>query len=243
VRLLAKQGHESIVVGNGREALDALHAGQLDLVLMDVQMPHLDGLEATRMWRECERISGGHVPVIALTAHAMKGDRERCLAAGCDDYLPKPIRARDLIASIERCLNLSAPDAIIARSEPEPEPTPPPPGFDLASAIEKTDGDLELLRELAQVFLEEGPRLLGAIGEAIAGGAGEPIRLAAHAVKGSVSNFGATAAVDAAVRLEALGKDGRIAEAGPVGHELIAAVQDLRKGLAELVETNAACLP
>jgi two-component system sensor histidine kinase/response regulator len=243
VRLLAKQGHEAIVVGNGREALDALRAGQLDLVLMDVQMPHLDGLEATRMWRECERISGGHLPVIALTAHAMKGDRERCLAAGCDDYLPKPIRARDLIASIERCLNLPAPDAIAARSEQAPEPTPPPPGFDLASAIEKTDGDLELLRELAQVFLEEGPRLLGAVGAALAAGDGEQIWSAAHAVKGSVSNFGATAAVDAAARLEALGRDGRIAGAGPVGHELDAAVQDLRKSLAELVETTVACRP
>jgi two-component system sensor histidine kinase/response regulator len=95
-RLLEKRGHQVIVAGNGREALSALENHAFDLILMDIQMPEMDGMEATAKIREKEELAGGHMPIVALTAHAMKGDEEMCLAAGMDDYLSKPIRPQDL---------------------------------------------------------------------------------------------------------------------------------------------------
>jgi CheY-like chemotaxis protein len=99
--LLQKAGHEVAVVNNGREALAALAKETFDLVLMDVQMPEMDGLEATAQWRECEKGTGRHMPIIAMTAHAMAGDRERCLEAGMDAYVSKPIQARELWKALE----------------------------------------------------------------------------------------------------------------------------------------------
>ena len=95
-RILEKEGHEVVVVGNGREALEALAKANFDLALLDVQMPEMDGLEAARMVRQMERITKAHIPIIALTAHAMKGDQDRCMEAGMDGYLSKPIRSADL---------------------------------------------------------------------------------------------------------------------------------------------------
>jgi CheY-like chemotaxis protein len=95
-RLLEKRGHSVVVAGNGREALEVLEKERFDLVFMDVQMPIMDGLEATAAIRKRERASGDHLPVVALTAHAMKGDREKCLAGGMDGYLTKPIRPQEL---------------------------------------------------------------------------------------------------------------------------------------------------
>jgi len=100
-RLLEQQGHRVVVVGNGREAVNAVEDERFDLVLMDVQMPELDGIQATAAIREKERVSGLHIPIVAVTAHAMKGDEERCLAAGMDGYLSKPIRAESLTKAIE----------------------------------------------------------------------------------------------------------------------------------------------
>jgi len=104
IRLLEKRGHEVAVAVNGREALEKLEHGSFDLVLMDVQMPEMDGLEATAALRDKEMTTGEHIPVIAMTAHAMQGDRERCLAAGMDGYVAKPFNARDTFATIERVL-------------------------------------------------------------------------------------------------------------------------------------------
>jgi two-component system, sensor histidine kinase and response regulator len=104
VRLLEKRGHSVVVAGNGREALEALEKQSFDLVFMDVQMPEMDGLEATAAIREKEKGSGVHRPIIALTAHAMKGDRERCLASGMDGYLTKPIRPQELDEILEQNL-------------------------------------------------------------------------------------------------------------------------------------------
>ena len=100
-RLLEKKGHSVTLAQNGREALDALAKGSFDIVLMDGQMPEMDGFEATKLIREKETTSGAHLPIIALTAHAMQGDKERCLAAGMDAYVPKPLKLEDLFAVIE----------------------------------------------------------------------------------------------------------------------------------------------
>ncbi|MBW2175228.1 MAG: response regulator, partial [Deltaproteobacteria bacterium] len=99
--MLEKRGHRVVVASNGREALEALDKEHIDLILMDVQMPEMDGFEATELIRDREKGNGGHIPIVAMTAHAMKGDRERCLAAGMDNYMSKPIRAEDLFSIIE----------------------------------------------------------------------------------------------------------------------------------------------
>jgi CheY-like chemotaxis protein len=116
VRLLEKYGHTMIVASTGREVLAALAQQPIDLVLMDVQMPDMDGLEATAVIREQERQCGSHLPIIALTAHAMKGDQERCLASGMDDYISKPINAQTLSAVISRVL-----DGVTSRNFPASE--------------------------------------------------------------------------------------------------------------------------
>jgi signal transduction histidine kinase/DNA-binding response OmpR family regulator len=103
VRLLEKRGHTVVVANNGREALAALEREPFDLVLMDVQMPEMDGFEATAAIRARERATGAHIPIVAMTAHAMRGDEERCLAAGMDDYIAKPIQVAEFQAALERC--------------------------------------------------------------------------------------------------------------------------------------------
>ena len=110
-RLLQKKGHHVVVAGNGLEALAALKDGLFDLVLMDVQMPQMGGFEATAAIRESERATGRHQPIIAMTAYAMKGDRERCLAAGMDAYVPKPVKAEELFRAINAVLDQPAPTA------------------------------------------------------------------------------------------------------------------------------------
>jgi len=105
LRMLQKQGHLVTIVADGRQSLDALEHQDFDVVLMDVQMPEMDGFEATAIIREREKKSGGHIPIIAMTAHAMKGDEERCVAAGMDGYVSKPIHSETLISAIHRCLN------------------------------------------------------------------------------------------------------------------------------------------
>ena len=231
VRLLEKHGHEPVVVGDGRQALEAVAAGGFDVVLMDVQMPNLDGLEATRLLRDRERDSGAgapRLPVIAMTAHAMKGDRERCIEAGCDDYVSKPIRPQDLFAAIDRR---------VAR----PDPPVPDPGtcFDRASALAGLDGDEALLRDLAELFLADCPRLLAAFRGAVA--ARDPARIAraAHAIKGSVANFGAPAATAAAQRLESLGRHADPSLIDEAAEALEVALEPLKHELAGLLPSLA----
>jgi CheY-like chemotaxis protein len=116
VRLLEKRGHSVFVACNGRQAVDAFDTGVFDLILMDVQMPEMNGYEATTAIREKERETGGHVPIIAMTAHAMKGDRERCLAAGMDRYISKPIDTRELLETVESI----SPAGIVKQPPAEP---------------------------------------------------------------------------------------------------------------------------
>ena len=198
VRLLEKQGHTVVVANNGRIAVDRLeHDGfrGFDAVLMDVQMPEMDGLEATAEIRRLEKLAGTRVPIIAMTAHAMQGDRERCLAAGMDGYVSKPISLATLMAEIERVALAVAPRQ---RS------------FDEAELRERLHGDNELLSELVRLFIGDAPKQIQEIHAALAEGSATRIEYAAHSLKGSAASLGAKGLAAAARKLELRGRDGQL---------------------------------
>ena len=208
-RIFQKLGHQVTVVSNGREALSAAQAGKFDLVAMDVQMPEMDGLDATSAIRSWEKAAGTHIPIMAMTAHAMKGDRERCLAAGMDGYISKPIHIRELEQAIAQLISTSKPSRV-----PVAEKNHTDGVIDHASLLAGIDGDRRLLRELVRLFLADCPQRLAEIKEAVRRGDAEALRIAAHTLKGSVGNFAAQKAFTASQRLENIGREGDLANAG-----------------------------
>jgi CheY-like chemotaxis protein len=208
VRLLEKRGHRVVLAENGRDALAAWEKERFDVVLMDIQMPDMNGFEATRAIRDKERATGSHVPIIAMTAHALKGDRERCLDAGMDDYVSKPINADQLARAIENLvLGSGAADA-------EPlDRTSAGELLDTEAVLARVDGDVELLRYIVYLFLEELPKLMWEIRDAVARHDSEALERAAHMLKGSVGNFHANAVVGAAQHLETIAREGDLSGA------------------------------
>jgi PAS domain S-box-containing protein len=194
---LEKEGHRVRTAGSGREALALLDQQEFDLVLMDMQMPDMDGLEATRVIRERERTTGRHLPVLAMTAHAREGVRDECLAAGMDGYVSKPIRDEELWEAVG-----SVVPAGPAGAADEPGP---PPVLDQVSALERVGGNLELLRQLAAVFRDDCTRLVAEIRDAVRTGDAARLRDAAHTLKGMAGFFAAPAATEAALALEEMG--------------------------------------
>jgi two-component system sensor histidine kinase/response regulator len=225
VRLLEKMGHIPIVAYNGQEALDAYESRPFDVVLMDVQMPVMDGLTATRMIRESEARHPGRrrLPIMALTAYAMRGDRERCLAAGMDEYLTKPVKPEELSAALNRLVEAVASTEAAARSETasaRSEATDvvtgdaaPEAGFDFTAALNYVGGDRALLDELLGIFVEDAPVRMETIRRAIAGREAAELTREAHTIKGALKVIGATTAAGLAQGLEALGRDGNMGEA------------------------------
>ncbi len=161
-------------------------------------MPVMDGFEAIRAIRTKEQTTGAHLPIIALTAHAMKGDRERCLAAGADEYVTKPIRMVELLAAMNR-VNASLPASDAAQPPMSPVASE---SLDIAAALARVEGDRELLEELARLFAEECPASMEGIRQAIAGGDARVIELLAHKIKGSALSLGAPKVSRAALELE-----------------------------------------
>jgi PAS domain S-box-containing protein len=230
--LLRRRGHVVTTVATGREALAAIedaraahgaHDGHdgFDLVLMDVQMPEMGGLEAAAAIRDRERLSGGRLPIVALTAHALQGDRERCLAAGMDGYLSKPIDVDQLVSTVERIGGAATGGAARTGTTPSGEP------FDERATLARVGGDRRLMEEVVRLFRADYPGTLRRIESAVRRRDAEGLRTAAHALKGSVATFGAQAARDAAQRLEQMGGTGDFAHA----KDSYAA---LRAGLARL---------
>ena len=210
--LLQKQGHSVVLAGNGKEALAALERQAFDLVLMDVQMPVMDGFEATGRVREKEKATGGrHIPIIATTAHAIKGDRERCLGAGMDGYVSKPIDADELAEAIaSHAPAHSRPAAAEHRRRPPPAPTVV---IDIDERVryplKRVGGKVENLKKIARVFETESARSLQEIREATAARDGPRLWRAAHSFKGAVALFGVADASDSTVlRLEHAGREG-----------------------------------
>jgi PAS domain S-box-containing protein len=235
MHLLTRRGHAVVVTGTGTEALAALEKEPFDAVLMDVQMPEMDGFEATAAIRLKEVTTGGHLPIIAMTAHAMKGDRERCLEGGMDAYVAKPLQARELFEVVE---GVAAAGAPVPTAGTAAEP-PTGKSFDLATALERTAGDAELLRQLAGVFCGDCPRLLAAVGTALEQGDARKLGEAAHALKGSVGVFGPSAALDAALALEVRGRQGDLAGCDALHERLRQAMAGLLPALEELARGEA----
>jgi CheY-like chemotaxis protein len=202
VGLLAKRGHDVTVANNGIEALGALERQAFDVVLMDVQMPELGGFEATAEIRHRERESGGHTRIVAITAHAMKGDRERCLAAGMDGYLSKPIDPATLYATLEHSAAAIGPSSV-------PDRSPSTLTVDYDRLMERVGADVQLLNAVVQVFLQDCPVRLAAIKAAVDSRDAEQVRTTAHALKGAAGNLSAQGLFDAADTLERIGAEGR----------------------------------
>jgi len=247
-RLLERHGHKVVAVGDGRAALASLDVERFDLVLMDIQMPEMDGLEATRALRDRERTSGRHLPVIALTARAMAGDREKCLEAGMDTYLSKPIRAEDLLEALTQVVpdaaHLAPPAAPSRPAEDGPQEEAPrsapktateAPAMDRELALEFTGGSPELLADVAQIFFEETPARLEEIRVGLAEDDEILVAAAAHRLKGSLGTLGAKFASQLAGEMERLGRDAELRQAGLIFPALELETARLALELADMV--------
>ena len=200
--ILTRRGHHVTVANNGLEAIDAVQRERFDLILMDVQMPEMGGFEATAIIREHEATSGQHTRIVAMTAHAMTGDRERCLASGMDGYLSKPINQRLLFEVVEQ-ESAGAAASVAAAVQA-------PPLFNRSELMTRLGGDVDLLADVIQIFLDDCPKRLAAIKNAVDLKDAELIRTTAHALKGAAGTLSATAVFDAAQALERLGTEGRV---------------------------------
>lgn len=221
IRLLEKQGHTVTTADDGREAVAALERAKFDLVLMDVQMPDIDGLEAIRMIRRKEKLSGGHVPIISVTAHVMKGDRETCLAAGADGYVSKPLQPGELFRAMQHyCGNNGIEDPATLAS------------IDESEILERCQGDRKLLAEIIELFDAGSETLLQDMDSAATRGDALALAKAAHTLKGSIGNFSNRSAYTAAQVLETFAQHGDLASARSGLPSLKLAVQQLINALA-----------
>jgi len=194
--VLEKEGYTVVATDNGAAALKALERRRFDLVLMDVQMPRMDGIETTTAIRNREKLTGGHVPIVALTAHAMVGDRERCLKAGMDGYLIKPIQPATLLEAIER--------VHLARSGRSKSTQAEKVVLDRTTLLDRVDGDMQLLGEITKLFLQECEPLMASAREAMKTGNAGRFAYDVHTLRGMFRNLSATAAQEAAGKLEEL---------------------------------------
>jgi signal transduction histidine kinase/CheY-like chemotaxis protein len=227
--MLKKRGHLVTVASDGSEALEILKGADFDVVLMDVHMPRMGGFEATAAIRAEEREHGGarHLPVIALTAVAMSGDREACLSSGMDAYVAKPISPSDLFGTLERLFP--------NRSGEAPAPAPA-----AASGKPRLENDPEMIRTIVEAFLRDHPQREREMVDALRGGDSPTLARSAHTVKGLLLTLGASPAADVALRLEILARCGNLPESQPVLEELRGALSRTSTALRELLERRAA---
>ena len=205
IKMLEKRGHQIVLAGNGKEALTALAKRSFDLVLMDVQMPVMDGLEATRQLREQEKKTGRHQAVVAMTALVMKGDKERCMEAGMDGYIAKPIRPQELDDVLDRFAQDVAKSAA-----PAPVVRSANPAVCMEELLERVDGDRSFLVELIELFRGDYPTLLTTARDAADTGDTSALQRAAHTLQGVLGNLAAMKAAGIAGELEAMASAGNM---------------------------------
>ena len=235
-RLLEREGHSVTIAGSGQEAVDLFEQRPFDLILMDVQMPGLDGLQATARIREKERSSGGHIPIAAMTAQAAESDRLRCFESGMDAYVTKPVHVPALLKIIE---SVGA-GGNSMNTELAGEPAPVEVQLrqlDESLALSRVGGDVELLKEVIELFLDDYPGTFEKIRNAVAASDVSALEHHAHSLKGSVSTFGANRAFEAAFALEKQGRSGDLRGAQEGLFQLEQALEALRPEL-ELLQAK-----
>ncbi len=231
IRMLEQMGHAVVVAADGKQAVQAFDSESFDVILMDVQMPEMDGFEAVRVIRDRELGLDHRIPIVALTAHAMQGDRERCLEAGFDDYLSKPIRQAELATALERTL------ARESTAVPEEETFTARFLADLQTIC---GGDEAFVRELAESFLDSAPRTLAEIEHALAAADAQRLAAEAHGLKGISRTIGAGDLAQAAGVVEEAGRNGDLASAAAQAPRLVSAWEQIRRVLEHyiFIESN-----
>ena len=225
-RLLKRWDHQVHIVENGLDAVEAFQTGTYDVILMDVQMPSMDGLEATRVIRQRETALGRtRIPIVAMTAHAMKGDQEMCLEAGMDAYISKPISSDLLRETLAKHVTKAAEEA---RLEDDT--------VDKASLLTAFDHDWEFFSEAVGMFLEDYPPMVEEIRASIMDSDAQRLRRQAHALKGMMGNFQAKTAVNAARTLEDMGRDNQLANAEAAAAKLMDEIGRLKTALENLLD-------
>ena len=233
VRLLEKRGHAVNIAANGKEALAALEKSQFDLVLMDLQMPEMDGFEATGILRKREQATGRHQPVVAMTALAMNGDTERCLDVGMDGYLSKPIRPQELDDVLDSYLALKKDEPV------EPVEAAPHSPVDAAQLLDRIDGDRILLAELVDLFRTDFPGNLHAAQQAIDLQDANRLWRTGHSLKGALANLSATQASALAGELESIGKSSSLTHAQATLDRLKHELENVMRALEALCPVHA----
>ncbi len=236
IRMMSKRGHRIEVAENGQIALEKLEEATYDLVLMDVQMPELGGLEATQIIRLREEQTDRHVPIIAMTAHAMKGDEERCIAAGMDAYVSKPINSKLLFDTMARLLSNNQKPKQADPLEAAPPPEPDPTILDLPDLMDRIEGDHEFLKILVDMFFDSYGQRLDAIRQALEQADPQAVQDTAHHFKGALGNLSAMAAYQAAQKVETAGRNQDLQEAKHQFQQLEKDVERLLPVLRNLVE-------
>jgi len=232
---LGRLGLKADIASDGFEALKMLDVTPYDLVLMDVQMPRLDGLEATRILRTrgLERPEALNVrtPIIAMTAHAMQGDRERCLAAGMDDYLTKPLTPRALLQALGKWLpkTLQAGDGALPRVPAAPAAPTATPVWDREALLGRVLGDEVLAHTIVEAFLEDIPQRIHALEDMLGSGQAMDVARQLHTLKGALATVGAEACRLVAVRMEELAREGELGGVQAQMGDLHAAFAQLKK--------------
>ena len=230
--LLTRRGHRVTLAGNGVAALAALERDRFDVVLMDIQMPEMDGLEATARIREREQTTGEHMYIIAMTAHAMYGDREHFLKKGMDAYLPKPLDHQALFNILE---------SDVSAGVTAPPAAPSAPTLDVAGMRDRLGDDDELIADVIGLFLEDYPARLDAIQSAMIAHDEATIRREAHVLKGSAGTLSAAATAEAANQLEMAGSAGDHSAIGARFAQLVAETERLGAALRRLQEERSSC--
>lgn len=211
IRMLQRRGHECDSATDGDEAIAAVSRKSYDVVLMDVQMPGSDGFVATERIRQNEKATGSHLPIVALTAHALTGDREKCLAAGMDEYLAKPIHANELIAMVERITSEATGHSTVANPPPYRNGDVKP--FDISEALQRMNGETDLLIEHIGFVVSDAPQLIEKMREAIASSDAGSLTIAAHRLKSLVGAYSHDEAHELSYSLELMGKQDNLDDA------------------------------
>jgi two-component system sensor histidine kinase/response regulator len=228
LRLLEKNGFHPVLVENGRQALEMFDPDAVDIILMDVQMPEMDGFEATREIRKLEAQKGGHVPIIAMTAYATEGDRERCLAAGMDDYVSKPISAGRLFKAIDGLIPPADPVETVAGRDRG--------ALNNDGLMKLFENDRDLFKELVEIFVNDYPQMLAALRRSLEATDAETFSRTAHSLKGMLRNFQAEAAADTAFDLEQKGRQGDLDGTDRIIESLAGQLDEVAQKLKTLVK-------